>query len=166
MLPNFKRNTIAAAAALSLAVSAAPAHAWGEKEQNTLTALVAAGVIGSLIYNQKRKQAAASRNYAPQYQTPRATYRQPTYQEPTRYQPTQSSIYATPAARAFNSYSPAERRAIQSRLASWGYYHGGVDGAFGPMTYRAVMAYAGDTQGTAQISTAGGAYGLYDSLIR
>jgi hypothetical protein len=188
MLPNLKRNTIAMVAALALASPATPALAWGEKEQNGLAALVAAGVIGTLIYNAQRNRAqASSRGYQPYYQGAAPQYSQqptPQYQQPSTYVPNSygqnsyssspyqgqtaavSGIYDTPAARAFNGYSPAERRAIQMRMQSWGYYHGGIDGSFGPMTYRAVMAYAGDTSGTDGLSTIPGAYALYDSMIR
>jgi len=38
----------------------------------------------------------------------------------------------TATAQAFNSYSYQDRRTIQSRLAAWGYYGGGIDGAFAP----------------------------------
>ncbi|OYX43604.1 MAG: hypothetical protein B7Z02_08680 [Rhodobacterales bacterium 32-67-9] len=180
-----RKTATAAIAALSLATALpAPAHAWGEKEQNALAALAVAGVVGTLIYkDQQRKRAAGvSRQYvAPRYQEPTPVYRQPayqqpayqqpayqqpSYQEPARYQPTETSgIYATPAARAFNSYTLQERRRIQSRLSGAGYYHGGIDGAFGPMTYRAIMAIAGDSTGTDQVSTMRGAFEFYDTLL-
>lgn len=174
MLPTIRKTATAAIAALSLAAALpAPAHAWGEKEQNALAALAVAGVVGTLIYkDQQRKRASVSRQYvAPRYQEPAPVYRAPVYQEPVyrepaRYQPEQSSgIYATAAARAFNSYTHEERRRIQSRLAGAGYYQGGIDGAFGPMTYRAIMAIAGDSTGTDQVSTMRGAFEFYDTLL-
>src|SRR5690606_19109510 len=142
----------AAVAALSIAAALpAPAHAWGEKEQNALAAIVAAGVIGTLIMkeNQRRRGAPVARApvqgyYQPQYQSRYQPQYQPQYQAPrhstpARYAPAApSGLYATPAARAFNSYGPAERRRIQARLADAGYYRGGIDGAFGPMTYQAI----------------------------
>ncbi|WP_347310865.1 peptidoglycan-binding domain-containing protein [Defluviimonas sp. SAOS-178_SWC] len=172
MLPTIRKTATAAIAALSLA-AAVPAHAWGEKEQNALAALAVAGVVGTLLYkDRQRKQATVSRQYvAPRYQQPAPTYRalvyqEPAYREPARYQPEQSSgIYTTSAARAFNSYTQEERRRIQSRLAGAGYYHGSIDGAFGPMTYRAIMAIAGDSTGTDQVSTMRGAFEFYDTLL-
>lgn len=169
MLLNLRNSATAAIAALSLAVAApAPALAWGEKEQNALAAIVAAGVIGTLIYkeNQRRQTAPVTRaplQTMPVYSQPR--YQTPTYQQPRYQTPAVSGIYASPAARAFNSYTPAQRRAIQARLANAGYYQGGLDGAFGPMTYRAVMAIAGDSTGTDQLSTLGGAQEFYDAIL-
>lgn len=179
MLPTIRKTATAAIAALSLAAALpAPAHAWGEKEQNALAALAVAGVVGTLIYkDQQRKKAGVSRQYlAPRYQEPAPVYRapvyrapvyrEPAYREPARYQPDRDSgIYATAAARAFNSYTPEERRRIQSRLAGAGYYQGGIDGTFGPMTYRAIMAIAGDSTGTDQVSTMRGAFEFYDTLL-
>ena len=74
-----------------------------------------------------------------------------------------TSIYATPAAQAFNSYSRGERMAIQRRLRAAGYYHSSVDGAFGPGTYNAVVAYARDT-GTS-LGNTGNAYAVYDGVL-
>ena len=178
MLRNIQKTATAAATALSLAFALpAPAHAWGEKEQN-LAALAAAGIIGTVLWQQYQRQngvavgRAPVNNYpvytAPRYQQP--TYQQPRYQEPTYQQPrysapVSSSVYSTPAARAFNSYSPNERRAIQSRLRQAGYYNGGIDGSFGPMTYRAVMAISRDSTGTDKLGTMGGAFEFYDTIL-
>lgn len=167
MLPRIRKTATAAIAALSIAAALpAPAHAWGEKEQNALAAIVAAGVIGTLIMkeNQRRRAAPVARApvqtvpayHAPQYQAPRHT-------TPDRYAP--SGLYATPAARAFNSYSPNERRRIQARLADAGYYRGGIDGAFGPRTYQAIMAIAGDSTGTDQLDSMAGAHEFYDTIL-
>lgn len=173
MLPNFRTSATAAITALSLALALpAPAHAWGEKEQN-LAALAAAGIIGTLIWQRTQRQNGSAvgrapvRNY-PVYSQPR--YQQPTYQEPDypqpRYSPpVGSNLYATPAARAFNSYSLNERRAIQSRLAQAGYYNGSIDGSFGPMTYRAVMAISRDSTGSDKLGTMGGAFQFYDTIL-
>ena len=57
------------------------------------------------------------------------------------------------------------RRAIQSRLANAGYYNGGIDGSFGPMTYRAILAIAGDSTGTDQVGTMSGALEFYDAIL-
>lgn len=170
MLPNIRKTATAAIAALSIAAAMpAPAFAWGEKEQNALAAIVAAGVIGTLIMqDQKRRKAApvarAPVQTVPTYYQPR--YDAPRYTAPSRYEPAQpSGLYATPAARAFNSYGPTERRRIQSRLAEAGYYRGGIDGAFGPMTYRAILAIAGDSTGTDQLDSMAGAYEFYDTIL-
>lgn len=169
MLPKFRNAAIAAVAAASMiSASAVPAQAWGEKEQNLLAGLTAAAIVGTLIMkNRDRQPAATQQYYQPRYQAPRQTYTAPArYQEPS-YQPTyRSGIHATAAAQAFNRLPASERRAVQARLANWGYYHGGIDGAFGPQTYRAVTAYAGDTSGTSQLSTIAGAYDFYTTLIR
>jgi hypothetical protein len=176
MLLDLRKTTTAAITALSLAVALpAPALAWGERQQNTLAALAAAGLIGTLIYqNNKQRQHAAPVTRAPVTQYPR--YQEPRYQEP-RYQEHQyqepasyqsnaaSSVYATPAARAFNSYTLSQRRAIQSRLSQAGYYQGGIDGSFGPMTYRAVTAIAGDTSTTNPLATMSGALEFYDAIL-
>ncbi len=171
MLPKLRTTATAIAATLSLGLTMpAPAHAWGEKEQNALAAITAAGIIGTLVYQNNKRRASGPINRAPSYYQPtyqQPTYQQPRYQEPARYQaPASSGLYATPAARAFNGLPAGERRLVQSRLAGWGYYHGGIDGAFGPQTYRAITAYAGDTAGTDQISTVAGAYDFYTQLIR
>ncbi len=183
MLPRIRKTATAAIAALSIAAALpAPAHAWGEKEQNALAAIVAAGVIGTLIMkeNQRRRSAPVARapaqgysqpQYQPQYQPRYQPQYQPQYQAPrhttpARYAPAApSGLYATPAARAFNSYSPAERRSIQARLADAGYYRGGIDGAFGPMTYQAIMAIAGDSTGTDQLGSMAGAHEFYDTIL-
>jgi hypothetical protein len=166
MLPRFRTSATAALTALSLALALpAPAHAWGERQQNTLAALVAAGLIGTLIYqNSRQRQYAApvTRAPAPQYPASRTSR----YQEPVAYGSAPiSGVSATPAARAFNSYTPAQRRAIQSRLSEAGYYHGGIDGTFGPKTYQAIMAIAGDTSGTGQLTTMSGALEFYDAIL-
>jgi peptidoglycan hydrolase-like protein with peptidoglycan-binding domain len=75
------------------------------------------------------------------------------------------SIYQTPAARAFNSYSRAERVAIQRRLAVLGYYRSGIDGSFGPGTYNAVLAYARDAGQGDSLRGTNTAFGVYDGLI-
>lgn len=162
------KTATAAIAALSLAAAMpAPTH-LGEKEQNALAAIVAAGVIGTVIMKENRAPEGRPgrprpMQTVPSYYRPRVP-EQPRYDAP-RYAPAApSGIYATPAARAFNSYSASQRRTIQSRLAQAG-YNGGIDGAFGPMTHRAVTAIAGDSTGTAQLDSLGGAYEFYDTIL-
>ncbi len=166
-LTTLKRSAIAAVAALSItAIPASPAHAWGEKEQNFVAGVATAVIVGQIIKNNQRNRAPAPMYYTeprqPVYQQP--AYQAPTYQRPTYHQPT-ASIYSTAAARAFQSYSAGERRLIQKRLAAYGYYTGGIDGAFGPGTYRAVVAFARNEGAVRNLETAGGAYAIYDGLI-
>jgi hypothetical protein len=157
MLPaaitSIKRTTVAAITALSLVtIPAAPALAWGEREQDFLKGVAAAVVVGSIIKESRRHR----------YVQP-APAPQPVYTPP--HQPNYGSIYNSAAARAFQSYSKTERRAIQRSLARYGYYRGGLDGSFGPGTYRAVVAYARDSNAVRNLETTGGAYALYDGLI-
>jgi hypothetical protein len=146
---NAKNTLIAGLAAASIAaVPAAPALAWGDKEQGFVAGVATAVIIDELL-KQNRK---ARRATAPVYVQPAPVY-----------VPAQTSIYATPAGRAFQSYSLSERKAIQRNLRAWGYYRGGIDGAFGPGTYNAVTAYARD-EGLA-LNTTAKAFGLYDGMI-
>lgn len=152
MLPTVmtaKTNLIAAITAFSIAaVPAAPALAWGDKEQS-FVAGVATAVIIDEILKQNRKSREARR-------APEVVY----VERPTH---STGSIYSTPAARAFNNYSLSERKAIQRNLRAWGYYRGGIDGSFGPGTYNAITAYARDEG--ASLGSTGSAYGVYDGLI-
>ncbi|MDX5350883.1 MAG: peptidoglycan-binding protein [Paracoccaceae bacterium] len=151
------RTTLIAAltAASVAAVPAAPALAWGEKEQGFV-----AGVATAVIVDELLKQGRIAREAR---RAPRTVYVEPrtVYAEPQVH----SSIYSTPAARAFNSYSVSERKAIQRNLRAWGYYRGGIDGAFGPGTYSAITAYARDEGASASLRTTSGAYGVYDGLL-
>jgi hypothetical protein len=152
MLFSLKSTAIAAVAALSVAaIPAAPAHAWGKREQGFVAGVVTAVIINELIDSNKRKVVPAP---AP---APR-----PVYVEP---RPTYGSVYNTPAAQAFNSYSRTDRKAIQRSLRAQGYYYGSIDGSFGPGTYNAVAAYARDAGASGHLGTAGGAYAIYDGLI-
>ena len=154
MLPMFttaKSTIVAAIAALSVAaVPATPALAWGKKEQGFVAGVATAIIIDELLKQNRRAAAQPLPAPVPVYVPPAPTY---------------TSIYATPAARAFNTYSLAERKAIQRKLRAWGYYHGGIDGAFGPGTYNAVVAYARNSGSASSLSSTGGAYAIYDGLI-
>ena len=153
---NAKTTLIAGLTALSIAaVPATPALAWGDKEQGFVAGVATAVIVDELLKN-NRKARLYDRGYTagPTYVEPRPVYSEPRHT---------SSIYATPAARAFQSYSLRERKAIQSNLRAWGYYRGGIDGAFGPGTYNAVAAYARD-EGQSLRSTSA-AYGVYDGLL-
>ncbi len=175
MLLNLKNTAIASVAALSIALgAAAPAQALGRNERNFLKGVAATLIIGAII-NEGR--AHPQPQPQPQPQPPhqhRPRYDNDGYDRYDRYddrRPTghvigsNSSVYSTHAARAFNSYTAADRRAIQRKLRAYGYYSGSVDGAFGPATYRAVLAYARDTSGERQLTTAAGSYGVYDGLL-
>jgi hypothetical protein len=153
---NAKTTLIAGLTALSIAaVPAAPALAWGEKEQGFVAGVATAVIVDELLKNRRARMG------APVYVAPAPTYVEPrpVYTEPRHT----TSIYATPAARAFQSYSASERKAIQRNLRAWGYYRGGIDGAFGPGTYNAITAYARD-EGVS-LSTTAKAYGAYDGLL-
>ena len=173
MLLAVKHTAIAALAAFAIAATpAAPAYAWGQREQDVLKGVAAAVIIGAIINNAKRqpRQTAPVRSqpqynpqYNPQYDPQYGNAYEPRY-EP-RHQPRATSIYQTPVARAFQSYSRSERRLIQKRLASYGYYRGGFDGSFGPGTYSAIVAYADDAGDTDRLSSTGGAYAVFDGLI-
>jgi Putative peptidoglycan binding domain len=159
MLPSFKNFTIAAIAAATIATTTVvPADALGRNERNFLKGVAATVIVGAII-NDARRQPVQRRVVV---EEPRQYYVQPerVYQREVR-----SSIYHTPAAQAFNSYSRSERLAIQRRLASYGYYRSGIDGAFGPGTYNAVVAYARDTGIEGNLGSSRTAYGVYDALI-
>lgn len=168
MLPMFSAQTRAAAVAtvtaLSLVLPAAPALAWGQRERDTLKGAVGALVLKAIIDDARRDRAPIYRPVPapyPQYYAPAPVYSAP-YTPPRA---TVQSIYSTPIAHAFRSYSDAERRLIQRRLAYWGYYRGGVDGTFGPGTYSAVLAYARDNGQSSSLGSTAGAFGIYDGLI-
>jgi Putative peptidoglycan binding domain len=152
---NAKTTLIAGLTALSIAaVPATPALAWGEKEQGFVTGVATAVIVEELLKNRKARLAAPTYAPAPVYVEPQPVYREPVHT---------TSIYATPAGRAFQSYSLRERKAIQRNLRAWGYYRGGIDGSFGPGTYKAITAYARD-EGQSLRSTSA-AYGVYDGLL-
>lgn len=152
MLPHFKASALSLVTALAVATSALPAHAWGQREQDTLKGAVGALILKAIIDDARRDRAPVY------YQAPAP---KPRYYHPKPAPAT--SIYTTPAARAFNSYSASQRYLIQRRLAYYGYYRGGIDGSFGPGTYSAVVAYA-RSRGQGIGSTAR-AFGVYDGLI-
>lgn len=157
MLPRIKAPAISLVTALAIAVTtAAPAQAWGQREQDTLKGAVGALLLKAIIDD-------ARRDRAPSYY--HAPAPQPRYYQGHGYAKPKPapSIYTTPAARAFNSYSLSQRYRIQRQLAHWGYYRGGIDGRFGPGTYSAVAAFARD-RGQGLGSTAR-AFGVYDGLL-
>lgn len=153
MLPTVmtaRSSIIAVITALSIAaVPVAPAHALGEKEKGFVAGVVTAIIIDELL-KQGRRASVTPPAPAPIYVTPTPVY---------------ASIHSTPAARAFNSYSTAERKAIQRSLRAWGYYRGGIDGSFGSGTYNAVVAYARDEGASGSLTSTAGAFSIYDGLI-
>lgn len=155
VLPKIAKTTVAATAALSIALaSTSPAMALGDKEKGFLQGVAATLLLGAIVKDGQRRAVQP----APQQPVPQP---QPTpvgggYAVP---------LYQTPAAIAFNSYSSSQRRAIQQRLAAYGYYRSGIDGAFGMGTYNATLAYARDSGNGAQLQTRAGAFGIYDSLL-
>ncbi len=161
-ISTIKRSVISATVALAmLGTSVAPALAWGQREQDFTKGALSVLLLGAIVNDARQHRAYEQR--PPVYYAPQPVYHAPVYQPPV-YQPVQS-YYATPAAQAFQSYTPTERRRIQAALADAGYYFGYVDGSFGPGTYRAITAYARDVGRLAMLETRGGAYGLLDGLI-
>ena len=172
LMSNMKTHLIAGTVAVSLlAGSVAPAFAWGKDEQNVAKGALAVLLLGAMMRDVDHHNRV---NNPPAYNPP--VYRQPVYREPVYYddqprhqppvyQPPMQSVYSTPAAMAFNAYSGDERRRIQATLANYGYYHGRVDGSFGPGTYQALTGYATQSGKMARLETRGGAFGLMDGLL-
>ena len=162
MLPSMfaqtKRNLIAGVTAVAvLAAGTQPALAWGKPEQQFLAGVVSTLVVGAIIKDIQQNRAQPQPQVQPHY-TPKP-------HRPVRYQPAPVSIYSTPAGMAFNSYTDNEQRRIQSTLTAYGYYHGGIDGSFGPGTYNAIHAYARRTGKLSQLNSRAGAYGVLDGLL-
>lgn len=159
---NLRCTAVACVTALAIVMPVAPAYAFGQREQDVLKGIVGTLVIQGLIKQQAQQKAEIVRPAPPIYSS-----RQQPYYEPRQYhQPRVSnSVYRTPAATAFTSYSASERRMIQRRLSRLGYYLGGIDGAFGPSTYSAITAYARDQGFDTSLGNPRTAYAVYDSLI-
>jgi peptidoglycan hydrolase-like protein with peptidoglycan-binding domain len=178
--------------ALSLTLGAAlPAQALGRNERNVLKGIAAALIVGAIIHEtQKPRRAKPAPKPAPQpvyrkvptYTQP--TYQPPVYEEPRQYRPKAtaqpqvktgriigktsaygSGINDTTAAQVFGTYSQYQRVTIQRKLASFGYYSGTLDGAFGPRTHQAVYEFARTAGKQDALSTSSGAYRIYDALL-
>lgn len=159
LISSTKRTLIAGVTALSVACAGAtPALAWGKKEQGILT-----GIAAVLLFQQIVGRSQAAPVYQPRTQPQAQPQQPPRYQEPARYQP--ASIYATPVGQAFNAYSDAEQRRIQSTLSAYGYYQGTIDGSFGPGTYNALALYASRSDKVALMDSRSGAFTLLDGLL-
>lgn len=172
MLSKVTRTTTSGITAIALALAlttAAPVRA-GEAEDNFLKGVAATLLVGTIVHNinkQRVQQRQIVTAPQPRYFVPQA--QQPYYAPPAqqvRYSPApQPALYSTPAARAFNSYTPLERRNIQMRLADYGYYLGGIDGAFGPSTHAAIADFARDSNKMQSLTTLSGAFDIYQSLL-
>ena len=151
MLPMFTKHIVASVAAVAItATTVAPAQAFDRDERQFLKGIAATLLVQKIIKESKKSKKQETVTTQPDY-TP-------------VYAPT-TSIYSTPAAQAFKSYTPTQRRLIQQRLAAYGYYYSSIDGAFGPGTYNAVTAYARDIGQASALNQTGSAYAVYDRLI-
>jgi Putative peptidoglycan binding domain len=147
MLSSCKTKTIAAVTAFSLAAGAAmPSQAWGAREQGMLAGVLGTLLVGAIIVDSSKPKP-------------------PKAQPLPVYAPAGGSIYATPAAVEFGAYSDSTQRRIQSTLSAFGYYKGPIDGAFGPATHQAVVAYARARGNTDLLATRAGARTLYEQLL-
>ena len=193
VVSNIKTKLISGAVAVALlATSAAPALAWqggnghgrfyggggyhgggyyhggGNYNNNNNNGLILGTGLGLLLgyglgsaNNTYRQPVYAQPVYpAPVYRAP--VYAQPVYPQQPVYQ---TSIYNTPAAYAFQNYSWNERRRIQASLSNFGYYHGGLDGNFGPGTYDALSQYARNTGRLQFLGSQSGSAQLLDGLL-
>ena len=191
MLPvmsNLKIKLIAGTVAVALlATSAVPALAWdrgnGHGGGNNNDVIIGTGLGLLLGYglgsanNQYRQPVYAQPVYpAPVYRPPvyyqpvypqEPVYQQPVYQQPVYQQPVypQQSIYNLPVAYAFQNLSWNERRQIQAALTNYGYYHGGLDGNFGPGIYNAISRYARNTGRLQFLGSQAGSAQLFAGLL-
>ena len=161
-----KLAAITVIAALVTATAAPPAMAWGDREQGILTGVAATLLLGTVLASSRHGKGLAATTqpayYAPAY-APAPVYRTST--SGTGSSNASSYIYTTPVAKAFNSYSEDEQHHIQAVLAARNFYHSDIDGAFGPATYDAVVAYAGSTNQATSLSTEAGAFTLFNAMI-
>lgn len=179
MLDKARSAAIAAIAATALVSAPFPALALGKKEKGFLMGVAAAVIIDQLVEHNRSARAptyyappaATYPGYAPSYSEP--SYREPRYREPARHHSEPPAccgspgvqVGATPAAQAFRSYSPYQRRAIQQRLRAQGYYWGAIDGTFGPATYEAITQFAADQGMRGNLRSTAGAFSVYDCLL-
>jgi hypothetical protein len=149
MLPAVRTALITATTAAAIALApAAPALAWGKKEQGFVAGVATFWLLNEIAKDNRRRSTAPVPAPAPH----------PVYVPP-------APVYASPAKAAFQEYSSNGRRAIQSRLRAYGYYRGAVDGVWGQGTAAAVAAYARDVGYGDAINSRNGAIQLYNALI-
>lgn len=189
MLPKSRLIALAAASAIAMGSFSAPAFALGKTEKGILAGIAAAVIVNQLISNNRAEA-------APQVQQPRYDdnahwnngrgpkheprpprdrrdghwderngNRGPAHQ-PYQPPPQQVSVHTTPLGIAFKQYNAADRKTIQRRLRSAGYYNGTIDGSFGPASYNAMTAYARSVGHDGNLGTTGGAYNFLNRILR
>lgn len=176
LLSNLKTNLIAGSVAVALvATSAVPALAWSRDDKMFTRGVATTLLLGYLVTQANRPAHAAP---APQYQPVYRDnywhngrhdrddgYYRDYYPQPVYVPAPQPSVYNTPAAYAFSTYSMNERRRIQATLTNYGYYHGVLDGNFGPSTYDALARFARNTGRLQLLNTQAGSANIYDALL-
>jgi hypothetical protein len=74
------------------------------------------------------------------------------------------NIHLIAPAYAFNGLTKTDRMLVQTQLRQFGYYTGGIDGAWGPQTWTAVKAYAVALDLTPGLADMSGALGIYQHI--
>lgn len=165
MLTTVTKTATAAILALAVALPA-PAMALGKNERKFLQGMLAAGAIAAII-NHNNKQAGAGQTPDHGYYNPNPG--RPGYQDPRPGRPDYGhrppAYHGSAAAVAFAEFSPASKRAIQSRLRAYGYYRGSIDGVWGPGTSNAIQAYARDTGNGRALTSRDGTVRLLNGLL-
>lgn len=165
---NITKSAVAGITALAIAVAAsAPAQALGRDERNILKGVAATLLVDAMLDEMRKTRKAQTPTYnfvqpQPVYRPAQVYQPQPVYQPAPTYT---TSIYRTAAAQAFNAYTYTDRKRIQSHLAAQGYYRSGIDGAFGPGTYNALISYAQARGNASALNTQAGAFGVMDGLL-
>lgn len=168
------KGAMVALTAVSLALPASPALALGKNERNVLKGIAGTLLLGAIIQDVNRRKHRPQPSPYPQpqpypypqpYPQPQPVYPRPVYPQPVQPQPGwQQSIYSTPTAQAFRAYGSRDRMRLQQHLAARGYYRGGIDGAFGPGTYNAIVAYANDRGDGHLLGSVAGVYQVLGTL--
>ena len=183
----------ATASAIALSSFTAPAFALGKTEKGIIAGIAAAVIIDQLISNNKANAAPQvqqpvhnvngphwNNGRGPKHDKPghnhdryddrydnryndRRPAPPPAYQPPRVQQP---SVHTTPLGIAFKNYSANDRKTIQRRLRSAGFYNGAIDGTFGPASYNALLTYARVRGHDGNLNTTGGAYNYLNRILR